>query len=100
RTLFLLALLPVEPARTAGPLPPGQPPPGRTRTGHLSPDGKFSASAAEDGRVLLAEVGGAKVPRPLAGHTAVVHALALSPDGRYLASAGADRTVRLWSVVT
>ncbi|KAF9491668.1 WD40 repeat-like protein [Pleurotus eryngii] len=34
--------------------------------------------------------------RPIQGHTAVIHSLALSPDGDCIASASADGTVRVW----
>lgn len=34
--------------------------------------------------------------RPIQGHTAVIHSLALSPDGNHIASASADGTVRVW----
>ena len=38
--------------------------------------------------------------RQLAGHTAVVHALAFSPDGKQILTGSADRTLRFWDART
>lgn len=59
------------------------------------PDGRF-ASAGEDGRIALWQLGEPKPVRVLSGHSAPVAALA--NDGRRIASASWDGTVRLWSV--
>jgi WD40 repeat protein/serine/threonine protein kinase len=61
-----------------------------------SPDGRWLATAGDDGTVRLWEPDSGRLARALVGHESGVRALAWSPDGKTLASAGGDRTVRLW----
>ena len=62
-----------------------------------SPDGRWVASASEDGAVGLWEREDARSFRLLQGHTDDVRSLAFSPDGARLASAGDDHLVQVWS---
>jgi len=60
-----------------------------------SRDGKWLATAFEDGIIRLCGADGNAGPE-LKGHTGAVNRVAYSPDGRWLASTGDDGTVRLW----
>lgn len=52
----------------------------------FSPNGKFMASGATDGRVLLWDVGHGLMVGELKGHTDTIYALKFSRDGEILAS--------------
>ena len=71
---------------------------GTVRAVRRSPDGRFLASAGEDGLVLLFRLGSKEAPRTLLTSADVVRSLLFSSDGRWLAAAGADGLVRLWRI--
>lgn len=73
----------------------------------FSPNGKFLASGATDGRVLLWDIGHGLMVSELKGHTDTVYALRFSRDGEILASggcssaaAGVPRLQRLTALLT
>ncbi len=63
----------------------------------FSPDGKWLATASEDG-VGLWNVQNPREIKFLEGHTGARNTLAFSPDGKWLAIGLSDKTVRLWNV--
>jgi WD40 repeat protein len=65
-----------------------------------SPDGKILASASQDTKVKLWDVGTGKELKTLNGHQDGVNGVSYSPDGKILASASRDKTVKLWNVET
>uniref|UniRef100_A0A667XD94 Transcription initiation factor TFIID subunit 5 n=1 Tax=Myripristis murdjan TaxID=586833 RepID=A0A667XD94_9TELE len=79
----------------------------RMFSGHLgpihalafSPNGKFLASGATDGRVLLWDIGHGLMIGELKGHTDTIYSLKFSRDGEILASGSMDNTVRLWDAM-
>jgi len=66
----------------------------------FSPDGQWVATASLDGTARVWEVMKGRVVAVLAGHTAVVNAIAFSPDGRWVVTASGDNTARVWDVGT
>ena len=62
----------------------------------VAPDGRWLASAGQDGTVRIWDPVTGTATRVVTGHTAPVQALAVAPDGGWLASAGQDGTVRIW----
>ena len=54
----------------------------------FSPNGKFLASGATDGRVLLWDIGHGLMFAELKGHTDTIYSLKFSRDGEILASGG------------
>jgi serine/threonine protein kinase/WD40 repeat protein len=61
-----------------------------------SPDGRWLAIGAEDGRVYVYDTVRRRLHSVLEGHEAGVIAVAFSPQGSLLASAAGDRSTRLW----
>jgi WD40 repeat protein/serine/threonine protein kinase len=73
---------------------------GAVRAVTYGPDGRWLASAGEDGTVRLWEPPTGRLARALLGHDHRIFCLAWSPDGKTLASGGEDRTVRLWDATS
>ncbi|WP_166830583.1 WD40 repeat domain-containing serine/threonine protein kinase [Thalassoroseus pseudoceratinae] len=66
----------------------------------FSPDGKLLASAGEDRKILIWDVGDWKLLRTLEGHSSHVTGIDFSPDGQHLVSAGYDKNIILWDAQT
>jgi WD40 repeat protein len=65
----------------------------------FSGDGRFLASAGQDGIVRLWELNQPGAPPVLLrGHDGAVQSVAISRDGQRLVSGGIDHTVRLWDL--
>jgi WD40 repeat protein len=71
---------------------------GGVRSVAYSPNGRFLATASDDGVVRLWDAVTNSFVRALIGHEAGVRALAWSPDSQFLASGSADKTIVLWDV--
>jgi len=65
----------------------------------FSPDGKWIATASEDGQTILWNIDNPYHDSLiLKGPQAAVRSVAFSPNGQWLAAGGADNIVRLWNV--
>jgi len=70
----------------------------RVRCLAMSNDGKWLASAGEDGDVQLWDAASAKPGPKLADHKDWVICLAFNPEGKQLASGSIDGTIKIWDV--
>ena len=76
----------------------------RTLTGHsdyvysvaISPDGKYLASGADDGTVIIWDAKSGQRLQTFKGHSYCVNSVCWSTDGKYLASGSNDGTVIIW----
>ncbi|MBN9524438.1 WD40 repeat domain-containing protein [bacterium] len=71
----------------------------------FSPNGRWAASAGDDGSVKLRDAATGREVRVFASGanrqlSVAVYALAFSPDSKTLAAASADKTIRIWDVET
>jgi WD40 repeat protein len=68
------------------------------RAGAFDREGKYLASAHEDGTVKLWSAADGAPVKTWKGHTGPVCGVGFVPDGRTVVSAGSDGTVKLWDV--
>ena len=66
----------------------------------VSPDGRYLASAGDDGLVLLWSLATGLRIKTFYGHDAPINSLAFSNESSVLVSGAADDTVRVWDVAT
>lgn len=69
----------------------------RPRTLAVSPDGKTTAVAGEQGTIEIRTLADGQT-KALKGHEGPINTLKFSADNRLLVSGGADRTIRIWDV--
>ena len=63
----------------------------------FSNDGRFLASGAKDGRVIVWDLSNGSLLTMLSKHEGPVYALSFSREGTVLATGGRDCAVRLWN---
>ena len=67
----------------------------------FSPNGKYLASGANDGKITLWNFTNRSIEgQPLIGHTSCVWRVRFSKDGNKLVSSSYDKTLMIWSVET
>ncbi|MEX2142461.1 MAG: serine/threonine-protein kinase [Pirellulales bacterium] len=74
--------------------------PGGVQCVAVSPDGRLTAAAGDDGVIQLFDTATGDRRARLSGHQGAIYALAFSPNGDVLASGGIDRQIRLWDVAS
>lgn len=77
----------------------------RGHTGFLrcvawSPDGRYLATASEDGSARIWQASTGSRLFELSGHAGKVLAIAWSPDGQQVLTAGEDHTARVWNAAS
>jgi WD40 repeat protein len=65
-----------------------------------SPDGKWLATASEDGTAKTWEARSGREPLTLQGHMSQVRSVSWSPDGKRLATGSQDGTAKVWEAAT
>lgn len=63
----------------------------------FSPDGKFLVSGGADGRLIVWEIGNAKMLANIRAHDAPISSIEFSRDGAVLATGGLDDSIKLFS---
>lgn len=66
----------------------------------FSPDGRFLATAGDDGIIHIWEITTGEELMMLKGHKGAIQTVTFSPDGKLLASGGSDCTIRIWDVAS
>jgi WD40 repeat protein/serine/threonine protein kinase len=66
----------------------------------FSPDGKWIASAGNDGKVKIWDSRTRQIIQEFKAHDKAACCVAFHPDGRHLASTGADRLAKVWDLKT
>jgi WD40 repeat protein len=66
----------------------------------VGPEGRWFATADDDGRIMLRDGATGHTLRRAVGHKGFVTGMARSPDGTMLISGGADGTARFWDTAT
>jgi WD40 repeat protein len=64
----------------------------------VSPDGKLTASCAEDPHIYVWEADTLRLRALLTGHTGCIWSVTFAPDSRHLLSGSDDGTLRLWDL--
>jgi len=74
--------------------------PGRVSDVALSSNGRWLATASEDGTASLIEVARHGQPRRLAGARLAFHSVAFSPDDRRVVAGTGEGSIKVWDVIT